>query len=174
VNNLDLKLAEPEHILALSWGYFAGRLGPLDAATPELRSWFGRLLAIFLPNIDELDLLPVMAGFVFGFDAEVVRNLPENAAALGADSVRMVLGELADEVRVLNSAVSAEDFKSLMQSVQEATGVSGKELFGPVRIAITGALSGPELEKIIPLIEDGAALLGIASVQERIERFVGA
>jgi hypothetical protein len=41
-----------------------------------------------------------------------------------------------------------------------------------VRIALTGAHSGPGLDKLIPLIEDDAALgLGIPSVRDRIERF---
>jgi hypothetical protein len=35
-------------------------------------------------------------------------------------------------------------------------------------------LSGPEFDKLIPLIEDGSALgLGVPSVRERIERFAG-
>ena len=43
-----------------------------------------------------------------------------------------------------------------------------------MRIAITGAHSGPEFDKLLPLIEEGAALgLRIPSVRERIERFVG-
>ncbi len=42
-----------------------------------------------------------------------------------------------------------------------------------VRIALTGAQSGLDLDKLIPLIEGGAALgLGIPSVRARIERFV--
>jgi len=42
-----------------------------------------------------------------------------------------------------------------------------------VCIALTGTHSGPDLDKLIPLIEDGAALgFGIPSVRDRIERFV--
>ena len=58
--------------------------------------------------------------------------------------------------------------------IKAATGIKGKELFHPVRIALTGAHSGREFDKLLPLIEDGAALgLGIPSVSERVERFVG-
>jgi hypothetical protein len=43
-----------------------------------------------------------------------------------------------------------------------------------VRIALTGAHSGPDFDKVSPLIEDGAELgLGISSVRDRIELFVG-
>jgi glutamyl/glutaminyl-tRNA synthetase len=65
-----------------------------------------------------------------------------------------------------------------MNDIKAATGIKGKELFHPVRIALTGAHSGPEFDKMIPLIEDGAELsrnwsLAIPSVRERIEKFVG-
>jgi nondiscriminating glutamyl-tRNA synthetase len=59
-----------------------------------------------------------------------------------------------------------------MNDIKADTGIKGKELFHPVRIALTGSHSGPEFDKVIPLIEDGAALgLGILSVRERLEQF---
>jgi hypothetical protein len=43
-----------------------------------------------------------------------------------------------------------------------------------VRIALTGYHSGPDFDKIIPLIEEGAALgLPIPTVYGRIQQFVG-
>jgi glutamyl/glutaminyl-tRNA synthetase len=54
-----------------------------------------------------------------------------------------------------------------------ATGIKGKELFHPVRIALTGSHSGPEFDKLLPLIEDGAARgLAIPTVRERIDQFL--
>jgi glutamyl/glutaminyl-tRNA synthetase len=77
-------------------------------------------------------------------------------------------------VRAHAGVVTPEAFKGWMNEVKAATRIKGKELFHPVRIALTGAQSGPEFDKLLPLIEDGAALgLGIATVRERIERFVG-
>jgi glutamyl/glutaminyl-tRNA synthetase len=52
--------------------------------------------------------------------------------------------------------------------------VKGKDLFHPIRIALTGSHSGPEFDKIIPLMEDGNALglpLQIPSVRERFAAF---
>jgi glutamyl/glutaminyl-tRNA synthetase len=65
-----------------------------------------------------------------------------------------------------------------MNQIKAATGVKGKELFHPVRIALTGAHSGPEFDKLIPLIEDGAELSrgwpqAIPSIRDRIESFIG-
>ena len=93
---------------------------------------------------------------------------------LAADSARIVLAELADRVRVHGEPVTPEHFKGWLDEIKAASGVKGKELFHPVRIALTGAHSGREFDKLLPLIEGGAALgLGIAGVRERVERFVG-
>ena len=138
------------------------------------KAWFSSLLALFLPYVDYLAQLPAKAAFVFGFDPAAARANEENAAVLSADSARTVLSELASRVRTHNGFVTAETFKGWMNEIKAATGIKGKELFHPVRIALTGHHSGPDFDKIIPLIEEGAALgLAIPSVPQRIYQFVG-
>jgi glutamyl/glutaminyl-tRNA synthetase len=139
-----------------------------------VQSWFGRLLALLVPYVDHLDELPSKAASVFAFDPEAARASEENAAMLVASSAGIVLDDMASRVRAHSGSVTPEVFKAWMNEIKAATKIKGKELFHPVRIALTGAHSGPDFDKLIPLIEDGAALgLGIPSVRERIERFVG-
>ena len=62
-----------------------------------------------------------------------------------------------------------------LNEVKTETGVKGKELFHPVRIILTGAHSGPEFDKLIPLLEDGSKLdlpAHVSSVRERVEAFI--
>ena len=62
-----------------------------------------------------------------------------------------------------------------MNEIKTETGAKGKELFHPVRIALTGAHSGPEFDKLIPVIEEGNQLdlpVHVLSVRERVERFL--
>jgi glutamyl/glutaminyl-tRNA synthetase len=147
---------------------------PSDALVVLRKDWFARLLTLLLPYVDHLDQLPAKAAFILGFDPDAARANPDNSAMLSADSTRTVLGELAHRVRAHSDIVTSEDFKSWLNDIKAASGVKGKELFHPVRIALTGVHSGPEFDKVIPLIEEGAVLdLGIPSVRERIERFVG-
>jgi glutamyl-tRNA synthetase/nondiscriminating glutamyl-tRNA synthetase len=175
LNRHYLKLAAPARLAALAWPYFTGYLAAPEAAASELVGpWFEKLLAVFVPKVDRLDQLPDKAAPVFRFDPEVARTNEENAAVLEADSARTVLGELANRVRAHHGQVTPEAFKAWMNEIKAASGVKGMELFHPVRIALTGSHSGPEFDKLLPLIEDGAMLgLGIPSVRERIERFVG-
>jgi glutamyl-tRNA synthetase len=138
------------------------------------KAWFNRLLALLLPRVDFLAQLPEKAAPILHFDPEAAHRNPENSAILNLDSTRTVLGELASRSRTHNDFVTPADFKAWLDDIKAATGVKGKELFHPVRIALTGAHSGPDFDKLIPIIEDAAALgLPIPGVRHRIEQFVG-
>ncbi len=174
LNRHYIKQAQPERLAELAWEYFGGLLPAKDETAEAVQPWFARLVEVFAPSVDHLDQLTAKASFVFGFDPEAARRDPDNAEVLRSDSARTVLGELASWSRAYNGQVTPEVFKNWMSGIKEATGIKGKDLFHPVRIALTGTHSGPEFDKLLPVIEDGAALgLGIPSVQERITLFVG-
>ena len=100
---------------------------------------------------------------------------PENAELLATESSQKVLAALAVRAQRLDGAVTAEQFKAWMNEIKTETGVKGKELFHPVRIALTGSHSGPEFDKLIPLIEEGSTLPlpeHIPSVRERVLNFI--
>ena len=52
--------------------------------------------------------------------------------------------------------------------------MKGKELYHPIRITITGSHSGPEFDKLIPIVEEGSRLdlaVPVMSVKERVIAF---
>jgi nondiscriminating glutamyl-tRNA synthetase len=172
LNRHYIKLADPQRLAALAHPYFSERLA---RATAPPEAWFSRLLALLLPSIDHLDQLPAKAAPILDYDAEAARSNPENAPLLTADSARIVLAEFAHRTRAHFGPITPELFKEWMNEIKTATGIKGKDLFHPVRIALTGAHSGPEFDKLLPLIEEGSSLgLGIPDVRKRIDTFVGA
>jgi hypothetical protein len=57
------------------------------------------------------------------------------------------------------------------------TGQKGKSLFHPVRAALTGRASGPELDRLIPIYEAGSRLAlprRVMSCRERLEAVLAA
>ena len=163
LNRHYLKLAAPARLAR-----WRGRTLPIACLPTKRRpepvnEWFERLLALFVPAVDHLDQLPAKAAPCSSSTA--MRRAPTRRMPpiLAADSARTVLGELASRVRDLFAATSRPTlFKAWMNEIKTATGVKGEELFHPVRIALTGAHSGPEFDKLLPLIEEGATLgLGI-------------
>jgi nondiscriminating glutamyl-tRNA synthetase len=174
LNRHYMKLSEPARLAALSWDYFGGLLPEKHEASDAVLVWFFHIVALFASKVNHLDAVPAKAAFMFRLDPALSRADPENAAVLATESAQTVLTELADRVRAHSGPVAPEDFSNWMNEVKEATGVKGKELFHPIRIALTGSHSGPEFDKLIPLIEQGATLgLGIPSVRDRLEQFVG-
>jgi glutamyl-tRNA synthetase len=147
---------------------------PSQEEIAQRKAWLAQLLALFLPKVDYLAQLPVKAAFIFGIDPDAAHADPENSAILSTDSARAVLSELAGRVRAHTGKVTADDFKTWINEIKSATGANGKDLYHPIRIALTGSHSGPEFDKIIPLIEEGAAMgIAIPTVHDRIEQFVG-
>jgi glutamyl-tRNA synthetase/nondiscriminating glutamyl-tRNA synthetase len=73
--------------------------------------------------------------------------------------------------------LTPERFKKIVNEVKAETGVKGKELFHPIRIVITGSHSGPDFERLIPILEQGSHLnlpKHVLSVRERVEEFAKA
>jgi glutamyl-tRNA synthetase/nondiscriminating glutamyl-tRNA synthetase len=181
LNRHYLKAADPERVAELAWSHFvdAGLLpshhGGWQMTTAAVEAWFGKLLALFLPAVNQLDELPVKGAFVFRFNAAAARASDENAAILATEAAQKVLTAFAVRVGAHAGLVTPELFKAWMNEIKTETGAKGKDLFHPVRIALTGAHSGPEFDKLIPILEEGGRLelpVHVLSVRERIEQFM--
>jgi glutamyl/glutaminyl-tRNA synthetase len=109
---------------------------------------------------------------LFTHDVAAAKADAENAAVLASAAAQSVLASFAGKVAAETGAISAERFKALVNEVKAETGVKGKELFHPIRIALTGSHSGPEFDKIVPLMEEGSGLGVVPGVRERVTNFV--
>ena len=176
LNRHYLKLAEPTRLARLALPYFAVKGWLPEAFISEaMENWFQQLLALFVPAVDQLDQLPRKACTLFEFNPAAAIAGDENAAILSTEAARKVLQDFAARIAALPAPITADIFKSIMNEVKSLTGIKGKDLFHPVRIALTGVHSGPEFDKLIPLIEAGSQLplpMPIVSIHQRIERFL--
>jgi glutamyl/glutaminyl-tRNA synthetase len=69
------------------------------------------------------------------------------------------------------------EWSSIVQSVKSASGQKGRRLFHPIRVALTGKDSGPELDKLVSIFEGGSQLdlpHRIKDCRARINEFHGA
>jgi nondiscriminating glutamyl-tRNA synthetase len=60
----------------------------------------------------------------------------------------------------------ADEIKAAMKAVQKSTGQKGKNLFMPIRAAVSGQTHGPDLPQTIEL-------LGKEKVLVRIQKIIG-
>jgi glutamyl-tRNA synthetase/nondiscriminating glutamyl-tRNA synthetase len=174
LNRHYIKESSPERIEKLSEPYFV-RAGLLPENPDErTRSWFGKVVALLAPSVDKLEQLPERAALIFGYNAATAANSTDNAEVLAAPKTREVLTAFAESVESDASPMTPERFKAIMNEVKTKTGAKGKDLFHPVRVALTGSHSGPEFDKLIPILEEGSTLdlpKLVMSVRERVKAF---
>jgi glutamyl-tRNA synthetase/nondiscriminating glutamyl-tRNA synthetase len=176
LNRHYIKQSPPERILALALPFFrqAGLLPEGD--DPHTAEWFAKLVAVLAPYVNKLDELPQRADRIFRHDATAALADPDNAEVLSAAATRPVLQAFAQKA-VQHSPLTPEQFKVIMNEVKTETGAKGKDLFHPVRLMLTGSHSGPDFDKVIPLLEQGSKLalpVRVKGVNERIAGFKAA
>ena len=133
-----------------------------------------KVIALLVPYVDRLDQLTDKAKLFFDYDADRAVSAEDNQSLLTSEIGRKVIAVFEAAVGTTSNGFGAESFKAIINQVKDQTGAKGKELFHPIRIVITGSHSGPDFDRVIPLIETGSRLQlprHVMSVRERTEAF---
>jgi nondiscriminating glutamyl-tRNA synthetase len=166
LNRHVIKQTPLPEIRALAWPYFAALHWLPPGESSAAVQWFDRVLDLFLPAVDQLQQLPEKAAALW----RKPEPSQEDAALLSSETGQQVARVFAAKINQEAGPLTAQRFKELMNEVKAETGAKGKDLFHPVRIILTGAHSGPEFDKLIPLLEEGSLLdlpVHVLSVRER-------
>ena len=176
LNRHYLKQSPPERVHGLGEN-FLSRAGLLPAGVNgNVAGWAARLIDLLVPYVDKLDQLPDRAGLIFHYNAAAALSAPENAEVFSYPKTPVVIQAFAQRAQA-ELPLTAEKFKSIMNDIKAEAGVKGKELFHPVRVVLIGSHSGPDFDRLIPLIEEGSTLelpVHVKSVRERVAEFLAA
>jgi nondiscriminating glutamyl-tRNA synthetase len=176
MNRHYLKECPPRLLAEMSVPFLAKAGIMAEPVSEEVILWLGRVLEAVLKNVDHLDQLPSATQLIFEYDApaavtkDETRHVAEDAAA------RAVLAAFIPKVLAADQ-LTYERFREITKAVQKETGKKGKDLFHPIRVALTGEVSGPELEKLIPIFEEGSKLAlprPVKSCAQRLREFAAA
>ena len=124
--------------------------------TAEVAAWSEPLVGLVSDRLSRLGEIPALLNVVFGFDA---------AASLRDEDVRATLADprgrkvLTETLALLEEEpLSAPRLQTIVAEVRRRTGAKGKDLFHPIRVGLTGFGSGPELVRLLPVIDAGSRL----------------
>ena len=134
-----------------------------------------------MPSVDRLDQLPDRASLIFNYDAAAALAAPDNAEVIALPNTNAVfarfIAKILEDEMAKAGRLTPECFKKLVNEVKAETGAKGKELFHPIRIIVTGSHSGPEFDKLVPILEEGSHLSlpkRVLSVHGRCKEFAKA
>lgn len=141
--------AKPHMIAA---GYMTGE------ETGEKLAWLKKVVATSKDHVSFAAQIP--ASVEMYFNDEFGFENDEAAAVLQAETVPTVIGMLMEELPKLE-VLDGAAVKALFKNIQKTTKLKGKDVFMPIRVALTGNQHGPELAEMVPL-------LGIERTEKRI------
>lgn len=166
MNRHYMKEAAPGRVAREAWPYFR-RAGYVTAESETGLAFVDALLPMAVGSVDRLEEIPERVAFVFDWEegraADLVGAEPDGPRAVAEFS-----REIAEE-----GALDRETFRAAAARTRARTGLKGRALFHPIRVALTAADSGPELDLAVPAIDRGAAIggaQGIARVVSCAER----
>jgi nondiscriminating glutamyl-tRNA synthetase len=161
MNNQYMKKVDLDRVVDLALPHLikAGRLS--ENLSEEERQWVRSLVSLLQEKMSFGAEIVELSDMFFNDVAETEEEAKE---ILAGEQVPEVLKAFSHELDQLEH-FEAEGIKAAMKAVQKATGQKGKNLFMPIRAAVTGQTHGPDLPKSIEL-------LGKTKVQNRIQKII--
>ncbi len=166
MNRHYMKEAAPSRLANDALPYFV-RAGQVTTESDASRAFVESLLPMTVGSVDRVEEMPERLAFLFAWDpsraADLVRAEPDGVRAVTAFGAAIAGAGPLDR----------EAFRTAATRAREATGLKGRALFHPIRVALTAADSGPELDLAVPAIDRGAALgpgSGVAPIRSCADR----
>ncbi|WP_338787864.1 glutamate--tRNA ligase [Metabacillus sp. FJAT-53654] len=161
MNNQYIKQLELDVLISLSLPHLikAGKVS--DNMSEEEAERIHGLIALYQ---EQMSYGAEIVSLTELFFKEDITYNEEAKAVLEGEQVPEVLSAFINELKIVED-FSADNVKASIKAVQKATGQKGKNLFMPIRVAITGQMHGPDLPKSI-------AVLGKSKVISRLENII--
>lgn len=165
VNGHYIRETDLDRLTELSVPYLL-ESGDIDSSDIENRyDWIKALVAILKDRISTIAEISEKAKFVFENNIEF--ETEEAEQTIRESQIVEILDALLEELDQLEE-IDEEFSKTIMKKLQKKTGIKGKNLFMPIRIAITGQQHGPDLDKIMLVIGKSNLIKRIDIVKSKL------
>lgn len=135
---------------------------PYLEAAGRLTDKAEKLVALYKPQLTAADQIVELTDLFFTDFPELGQAEKE---VMAAETVPTVLNSFKEKLAELTADdFTPENISAQVKAVQKDTGVKGKNLFMPIRIAVSGQMHGPELPDTIYLLGQDKALSHIDQV----------
>ena len=149
INGVYIRKTPVERLVALALP-FLQKAGYVSASpTPAEMNWTQLVVAALqekLPTLSEIvDYMNILAGESVHIENE------EAVAILKEETFPLVLKTFREKIISLPE-LTPEGVKTLLKAITKELKLGGKQVYMPIRIALTGQMHGPELFYLIPIL----------------------
>jgi nondiscriminating glutamyl-tRNA synthetase len=131
--------------------------------SPEKFQWVKMVVASVQKHLSYMEEITTQAKFYFEDNVQIEGQ--EAQEIMAGEQVSAVLGCLIKKVGVtISGEIKDDEAKELLKEVGRELGLKGKQIFMPVRVALTGSTQGPDLNQIM-------AILGSDGIIRRLSKW---
>jgi glutamyl/glutaminyl-tRNA synthetase len=144
--------------------------------TAEQIAFCERAAALLGHFVEDRSGLEKLLRLVFTYDAPEILHSKEAHAVLARYEARDVIRHLA-LLLLEPEPFTSDRFKEVVTHLKETLEARGRELFHPIRLALAGRAGEGELDRVILLVDEAAALpfaVPVKTVRTRILKFCAA
>ena len=143
------------------------------AAEPSLgqEAWCERAALVLGGHASDRAALADLLDLVFQYDAREIISRVESHVVLSRYAARDVLRQVG--LLLLDGVpLTTDRFKEIVTALKEGMQLRGRELFHPIRLALAGRAGEGELDRVILLLDEAAALSFAAPVKSARARIL--
>ena len=161
INSQHIKLKSLDELTQMCIPYFveAGYIKEDEAKSKF--EWLKKIVKSVYEGLDYLSQIKDRVDIFFNNEVKIEED--EAKEVLKWDHVNDLINVFENKIRQMNE-LTPEAIKLLFKEIQKETGYKGKNLFMPIRVALTGKTHGPELVEIIEIV-------GKENILKRLEFF---
>jgi hypothetical protein len=141
--------------------------------SPEQLAWCDRAACLLGAQVDERAGLVELLSFVFYYDAAETLGRMESHLVMSRYAAREVLRQFS--LALLDGAPLTPDrFSEIITAMKDSMEPRGRELFHPIRLALTGHSGDGALDRVILLLDSAATLpfaVPVKSARDRVVEF---
>lgn len=156
-----IKKADPERLANLALPYLQEMgIMPQGELSQQEQAWLTHFVQAIVNHLSYVAQVKDYIHYFHGSEAPT----PEGEALeiLKGEQVPGVLEVFAGKLKELDE-ITTDNTKVLLKQITKEMKLGGKQVYMPIRIALTGQMHGPELYDIIPL-------LGLENILSRLEQ----
>lgn len=148
MNNTYIKNADPDRVAALAIPHLQKASRLPDVLSPEEDAWARALVALYQEQMTSASDIVDLSEVFFRTHLELDE---EGIEVMSGEQVPAVLSSFLGKLEQ-SDEFSATKIAALIKEVQKETGFKGKQLFMPIRVALTGQTHGRDLNQTIWLL----------------------
>ena len=149
VNGHYIRAESLEHITNLAIPYLVKDNYIDEDFAKNNPQWLEILVDTVRESLDHISEITETVDFIF--EEKIKIEGQDLLDMISSEESKLVFKTMVEELKDMDE-IDMEFSKSFMKSIQKKTGIKGKKLFMPVRIALTGSEHGPELVNVMYLL----------------------